>query len=29
MLLRMPLVRWQQKLTVGDAESTWREWIGR
>ncbi len=29
MLLRMPLVRWQQKLTVGDAETTWREWIGR
>jgi arsenate reductase len=29
MLLRMPLVRWQQKLTVGDAESTWREWTGR
>jgi arsenate reductase-like glutaredoxin family protein len=29
MLLRMPLVRWQQRLTVGDAESTWREWTGR
>jgi arsenate reductase-like glutaredoxin family protein len=29
MLLRMPLVRWQQQLTVGDAESTWREWTGR
>jgi arsenate reductase-like glutaredoxin family protein len=29
MLLRMPLVRCQQKLTVGDAESTWREWTGR
>lgn len=29
MLLRMPLVRWQQKLTVGDAENTWREWTGR
>jgi arsenate reductase-like glutaredoxin family protein len=29
MLLRMPLVRWQQKLTVGDAETTWREWTGR
>ena len=29
MLLRMPLVRWQQKLTVGDAEGTWREWTGR
>jgi arsenate reductase (glutaredoxin) len=29
MLLRMPLVRWQQKLTVGDAENTWREWASR
>jgi arsenate reductase-like glutaredoxin family protein len=29
MLLRIPLVRWQQKLTVGDAEPTWREWTGR
>jgi arsenate reductase-like glutaredoxin family protein len=29
MLLRMPLVRWQQKLTIGDAERTWREWTGR
>lgn len=29
LLLRMPLVRWQQRLTVGDAEETWREWIGR
>lgn len=29
MLLRMPLVRWQQRLTVGDAEPEWREWAGR
>jgi arsenate reductase (glutaredoxin) len=28
-LLRMPLVRFQQRLTVGDAEPDWREWIGR
>jgi arsenate reductase-like glutaredoxin family protein len=26
LLLRMPLVRRQQQLTVGDAEPTWREW---
>ena len=29
LLLRMPLVRWQQQLTLGDAEPTWREWSGR
>ena len=29
LLLRMPLVRRQQQLTIGDAESTWREWTGR
>jgi arsenate reductase (glutaredoxin) len=29
LLLRMPLVRQQQRLTVGDAEATWREWTGR
>ena len=29
LLLRMPLVRHQQKLTIGDAEPTWREWTGR
>ena len=29
LLLRMPLVRCQQRLTVGDAEPTWREWTGR
>jgi arsenate reductase-like glutaredoxin family protein len=29
LLLRMPLVRSQQRLTVGDGESAWREWTGR
>lgn len=29
LLLRMPLVRQQQRLTIGPAEPTWREWIGR
>jgi arsenate reductase (glutaredoxin) len=29
LLLRMPLVRHQQQLTIGDAETTWREWTGR
>jgi arsenate reductase-like glutaredoxin family protein len=28
-LLRMPLVRHQHHLTIGDAEATWREWTGR
>jgi arsenate reductase (glutaredoxin) len=28
LLLRIPLVRQQQRLTLGDAESTWREWTG-
>jgi arsenate reductase (glutaredoxin) len=28
-LLRMPLVRFQQRLTIGEAEPAWREWIGR
>jgi arsenate reductase len=28
-LLRMPLVRFQQRLTIGEAEPDWREWIGR
>lgn len=26
LLLRTPLVRWQQKLTVGAAEEEWRAW---
>jgi arsenate reductase len=29
LLLKMPLVRQQHRLTVGDAEPTWREWTGR
>ena len=27
LLLRTPLVRWQQRLTVGLAEEAWREWV--
>lgn len=27
LLLRMPLVRHQQRLTVGAAEATWEEWV--
>jgi len=27
LLLRMPLVRHQQRLTVGPAEDTWKEWM--
>jgi arsenate reductase len=27
LLLRMPLVRHQQQLTVGAAEATWRDWV--
>ena len=29
LLLRIPLVRHQQQLTVGEAEATWREWTGK
>ena len=29
LLLRMPLVRHQQHLTVGADQATWRAWIGR
>jgi arsenate reductase (glutaredoxin) len=29
LLLRMPLVRCQQRLTVGEAEAAWQEWIGQ
>ena len=28
-LLRVPLVRQDKRLTVGDAEPSWREWTGR
>lgn len=27
MLLQMPLVRWQQKVTIGEAMSEWKQWI--
>jgi len=27
LLLRMPLVRHQQQLTVGPAEAIWKEWV--
>jgi len=26
-LLRLPLVRCQQRLTVGPADATWKEWV--
>jgi arsenate reductase (glutaredoxin) len=29
LLLRLPLVRQQQQLTIGDAEASWREWAAR
>jgi arsenate reductase-like glutaredoxin family protein len=29
LLLVVPLVRWQQKLTLGMAEGTWREWTAK
>jgi arsenate reductase (glutaredoxin) len=29
LVLRLPLVRHQQQLTIGDAETTWRLWTGR
>ncbi len=29
LLLRMPLVRFQNQLTVGPAEATWRSWTGK
>jgi arsenate reductase len=29
LLLRMPLVRWQRQLTIGDAEAAWRGWSAR
>ncbi len=28
-LLRIPLVRNQNALTIGDAEGTWKEWTGK
>jgi len=29
LVLRMPLVRNQNQLTLGAAEDTWREWVGQ
>lgn len=29
LLLRQPLVRQGSRLTTGDAEAVWREWVGR
>ena len=29
LLLKMPLVRQQHRLTIGSAEASWREWVGR
>lgn len=29
LLLVQPLVRFQHKVTIGLAESTWKEWVGR
>jgi arsenate reductase (glutaredoxin) len=29
LLLRMPLVRFGQQLTVGDAVDTWKSWTGK
>ena len=29
LVLRMPLVRFQQQLTVGEAEATWHGWTGK
>ncbi len=29
LILRLPLVRHGQALTVGDADATWREWVGK
>jgi arsenate reductase-like glutaredoxin family protein len=27
LLLRMPLVRWQQRLTIGPAAARWKAWV--
>lgn len=27
LILRVPLTRYQQKLTIGLAEATWKEWV--
>ena len=27
LMLRAPLVRWQNRLTIGDGEAEWKKWI--
>ena len=27
LMLKQPLVRWQNKLTIGDAEAEWKSWL--
>lgn len=27
LILRLPLVRWQQQVTIGDATDQWNQWI--
>lgn len=29
LLLKAPLIRYENKLTVGDAEAEWKTWIGK
>lgn len=29
LLLRTPLVRYQQRLTIGSDQTAWREWVGK
>ena len=29
MILKMPLVRWGNRLSIGGAEDEWREWVER
>lgn len=29
LILRMPLVRWQNQLTVGAAEDAWKAWLAK
>ncbi len=29
LVLQMPLVRWQNQLTIGAADATWKEWLQR
>ncbi|MDO8665591.1 MAG: ArsC/Spx/MgsR family protein, partial [Gemmatimonadales bacterium] len=29
LLLKLPLVRCQNQLTIGSAEATWKEWVAK